>query len=126
MSGQPGICHQRRMYGSLGDLQRKNSFLRNSDEYLLILFLKSTAARIPFPLYLEMVEGPVGMPTGQQRLGVPKVRPIKSREGRRLDTLEVQNIHHIVSQLEDSPSSSTSPNARIFRGYSLVLSSPIA
>ena len=41
-------------------------------EYELTLYV----ARIPFPLHLALAEDPTSLPPGQQRLGVPKVRPL--------------------------------------------------
>lgn len=38
-------------------------------------------ARISFPLHFALAEDPTSLPPGQQRLGVPKVRPLEPAPG---------------------------------------------
>jgi hypothetical protein len=38
-----------------------------------------TPARLPLPLHLALAEDSSSLPPGQQRLGIPKVRPINNR-----------------------------------------------
>lgn len=49
-------------------------------------------ARVPFPLHFTMAKGPICLPIGQQRLGVPEVRTMK----RESDAFE----HHIQQRQE--------------------------
>jgi hypothetical protein len=74
LSSQPSICHQRGMHRSLGHLQCKAPPI-SINCHLTDL----TQARFPFPLYLALAEDSPGLPSGQQRLGVPKVRPLNTR-----------------------------------------------
>jgi len=74
LSSQPGIRHQRGMYRRLGHLQRK----------LLPTLISRhctnlTQACLPLPLHLTLAQDPSSLPSGQQRLGIPKVRPINNR-----------------------------------------------
>lgn len=39
-------------------------------------FRSCSPARLPFPLHLAVVENTTGLPAGQQRVGVPKVRTL--------------------------------------------------
>lgn len=64
------------MHGGLGYLQRE--FLQKADlQYSLTLYL----ARIPLPLHFPLAEDQTSLPSGQQRLGVPKVRSLESAPG---------------------------------------------
>jgi hypothetical protein len=74
LSSQPGICHQRGMHRSLGHLQRKAPSISITSHVT-----DFTQARIPLPLHLALAEDSSSLPPGQQRLGIPKVRPINNR-----------------------------------------------
>lgn len=73
LSSQPSICHQRGMYRSLGHLQRKlpPTLINRHCTNL-------TQARLPLPLHLTLAQDPSGLPSGQQRLGISKVRQINN------------------------------------------------
>ena len=77
--GQPGQRHQRGVHRGLGDVQ----------------------PRLPLPLHLQVAEDPAGVPPGQQGLGVPEVRTLRTRRGRRR-----QQIPVILQQKSFSNSSS--------------------
>lgn len=76
MSSKSSISHQRRMYRCLGHLQRKAS---RSRIYLFFFNVGETnvlLACFPLPLHFTMAKGQIGLSPRQQRLGVPKVRPV--------------------------------------------------
>lgn len=71
------------MYGGLGNLQR--GFLQEPGfKYELTSYL----ARISLPLHFTLAEDPTSLPPGQQRLGVPKVRPLEPAAGGTIETYQ--------------------------------------
>jgi len=55
MPGKSRLIYNRRMYGSVGDLQ----------------------SCVPLSLHIKVVKDPPSVPPGQQRLGVPEVRAVE-------------------------------------------------
>lgn len=59
------------MYRSLGHLQRERQ-----QSYIIAIYANSMQARLPLPLHLTLAQDPSSLPSRQQRLGIPEVRPI--------------------------------------------------